>query len=192
MARMSKIPATPSPRPGSRRRLGAVASIASIAFGLSACAGLATPNPRSLAAQSGPDLRFNNATVATQDLPGMSAWYAATLGLAIEERGRFDAVDAAYVMLKGNGLRIEMIARRAPATREVDRTPPPGHLDVLGLKALVFETDDLPAFTALLQARGADIVWADQQISTDRRSTLIRDPDGNLINIFGPRLAGAS
>jgi glyoxylase I family protein len=31
------------------------------------------------------------------------------------------------------------------------------------------------------------VIWADQQLADDRRSTMIRDPEGNLINILGPR-----
>ncbi|MBB5424452.1 hypothetical protein QF000_006928 [Paraburkholderia atlantica] len=33
-----------------------------------------------------------------------------------------------------------------------------------------------------------DMVWADQPLSAERRSTLLRDPEGNLIHIVGPIL----
>jgi glyoxylase I family protein len=33
-----------------------------------------------------------------------------------------------------------------------------------------------------------DMVWADQRLSAKRRSTMLRDPEGNLIHIFGPIL----
>ncbi|WP_429574672.1 VOC family protein [Paraburkholderia sp. UCT70] len=59
---------------------------------------------------------------------------------------------------------------------------------LLGLKAMMFETDDLEAITALLTEHQVDMVWADQPLSAERRSTLLRDPEGNLIHIFGPML----
>ncbi len=64
---------------------------------------------------------------------------------------------------------------------------PPDHLNVLGWKALVLETDNLPATTAFLVEHNVEMIWADQQLADDRRSTMIRDPEGNLINILGPR-----
>jgi hypothetical protein len=36
------------------------------------------------------------------------------------------------------------------------------------------------------------MVWADQPLSVDRHSTMIRDPEGNLIHFLGPRLVPAS
>jgi hypothetical protein len=52
-----------------------------------------------------------------------------------------------------------------------------------------YQTQDLPGTTALLAQQEVDIVWADQQLSPGQRPALIRDPEGNLINIFGLRLA---
>jgi catechol 2,3-dioxygenase-like lactoylglutathione lyase family enzyme len=115
----------------------------------------------------------------------MVAWYERVLGLRVAERGRFDAVGAEYAMLDGPDFRVELISRGTPSAR-VDRTGPPGHLDVLGYKALVLDADDLAGATARMQGAGVEIVWADQPLSPDRRSTLIRDPEGNLVNIFGP------
>jgi glyoxylase I family protein len=62
---------------------------------------------------------------------------------------------------------------------------------VLGWKALVLESSDLAATTTSLVAHGVETVCADQPISADRRSTMIRDPEGNLINVFGPLLKAA-
>lgn len=147
----------------------------------------AAPATQSIPSEPASALRFHNVTLATGDLAHMTAWYVATLGFVVEEAGRFDAVGADYVMLTRQGIRLEFVCRRGQATRAVDRTDPPGHLDVLGWKALVLETNDLPALTARFRERGVELVWADQQISADRRSTMIRDPEGNLINVFSAR-----
>jgi len=135
-----------------------------------------------------PGLRLNNVAIAVADLDIMTGWYERVLGLTVAERGRFDAVGADYVMLDGDGYRIELVARGSPGVF-VDRTEPPEHLDVLGYKALVLDADDLPAVTRGFLAAGVEIVWADASLGPGRRSTLIRDPEGNLVNIFGAMVA---
>lgn len=132
--------------------------------------------------------RLNNVAVAVHDLATMANWYGRVLGFTLVEHGRFDAVGADYQMIERDGVRLELVCRAAGAKVLVDRTAPPDHLDVLGWKALVLETGDLALATTALIGKGVDIVWADQQISASRRSTMIRDPEGNLINLFGPRL----
>ena len=134
-----------------------------------------------------PGLRVSNVALATRDLEATIAWYAKVLGFAVTERGRFDAVGADYAMIEAAGVRIELVSRAHAEHRRVDRTPPPNHLDVLGYKAVVFETDDLAAATAALKQHGVELLWADQPLGATRNSTMLRDPEGNLINIFGPR-----
>ncbi|MEX3633099.1 VOC family protein [Paraburkholderia sp. BR14320] len=133
-------------------------------------------------------LRLNNVALAVSNLSAMVAWYESRLGFVVSGRGRFDAEGADYAILEAAGLRIELVARASAVQRPVDRTTPPDHLAVLGLKAMVFETDDLEATTALLEEHRVDMVWADQPLSAERRSTMLRDPEGNLIHIFGPLL----
>ncbi len=131
-------------------------------------------------------LRLNNVALAVGDLDAMVAWYETRLGGVVSERGHFDAVGADFAMLEIAGLRIELVSRPGSAVRPVDRTPPPDHLGILGFKALVFETDDLAAVTAALVEHDTEMVWAEQQLTAERRSTMLRDPEGNLIHIFGP------
>lgn len=131
-------------------------------------------------------LRFDNIAIAVGDLTMMTAWYEDTLGFVVGERGTFEAVGAAYAMLDGAGVRIELVCRAAPRIA-VDRTAPPEHLDVLGYKAIVLRTNDLSAATASLRQNDVELVWAELELSPGLHSTLIRDPEGNLLNIFGPR-----
>ncbi|MGF6757635.1 VOC family protein [Paraburkholderia sp. GAS42] len=131
-------------------------------------------------------LRLHNFALAVRDLNAMIAWYETVLGFVVSERGRFDAVNAAYAMVEAGGMRIELVSRAGEMRRPVDRTAPPDHLNVPGWKALVLETEDLTATTAALVQHNVEIVWADQQLSEHLRSTMIRDPEGNMINIFGP------
>jgi catechol 2,3-dioxygenase-like lactoylglutathione lyase family enzyme len=131
-------------------------------------------------------LRFNNFAVAVADLERAIAWYGDVLGFTVAERGRFDAVNADYAMIDGAGIRIELVSREGGEVTPVDRTAPPHHLDVLGWKALVLEVDDLTAATVRFAAKGAEMLWADMLISPDRRGTMLRDPEGNLVHIFSP------
>lgn len=134
-------------------------------------------------------LSLNNVAIAVDDLPAMIAWYERVLGFVTAERGRFDAVGADYAMLEGAGTRIEPVTIGEVPRTPVDRTAPPAHLGVLGYKALVFDAADLQAATRTLAAHGVEFVWADQALTPRRRSTMIRDPEGNMIHVFGPLLA---
>ncbi|MFM0335968.1 VOC family protein [Paraburkholderia fungorum] len=145
----------------------------------------------SVAKQPVSGLRVNNIALATGDLNATIAWYEAVLGFVVTERGRFDAVGADYAMIEAAGVRIELVSRPHAEHQRVDRTPPPHHLDVLGHKAIVFETDDLAAATATLAQHGVEFVWANQPLNAERSSTMLRDPEGNLINLFGPRRESA-
>jgi glyoxylase I family protein len=134
-------------------------------------------------------LRINNLALATGDLNNAIAWYEKVFGFVVTERGHFDAVGADYAMIEAAGVRIELVSRPHADPQRVDRTPPPNHLDVLGYKAVVFETDDLAAATATLTQHGVEFLWANQPLNEARSSTMLRDPEGNLINVFGPRRA---
>jgi glyoxylase I family protein len=131
-------------------------------------------------------LRLNSLALAVCDLSAMTRWYEQVLGFTVAERGRFAAVDADCVLLDGAGTRLELVSRPSTAHIPVDRTMPPGHLGILGWKALVLDADDLIATTAVLTGHGVDTVWANHPVSTELYSTMIRDPEGNLIHIFGP------
>lgn len=132
-------------------------------------------------------LQLNNLALAVADLPRAIDWYQRVLGFAVEERGHFEPVAADFAMLVGAGIRLELVASRRATLREVDRTPPPRHLQVLGWKALVLQCDDLAALGEHLRAEGVELLWEEQPLNESRSSTLLRDPEGNLINVFGPR-----
>ena len=132
-------------------------------------------------------LRLNNLALAVGNLDAMIRWYQDVLGFVLAETGRFDAVGADYAMLDGAGIRLELVSRPAAVHQTADRTAPPDHLGVLGWKALVLESDNLEPVNAHLHRYEVELLWADQPISADRHSTMLRDPEGNLIHIFGPR-----
>ncbi|NYI02740.1 VOC family protein [Cupriavidus plantarum] len=131
-------------------------------------------------------LTLNNFAIAVHDLSRMVTWYEQVLGLIAVERGTFDATGADYVMMEGAGTRLELVTLGGEHHVPVDRTAPPRHLDVLGYKALVFDTTDLHAVTRTLEQHDVEFIWADIQLNARRQSTMIRDPEGNMIHFFGP------
>jgi len=132
-----------------------------------------------------PALRLNNIALAVANLDAMVAWYVDVLGLVVAARGHFDAVGADYVMLDGMGFRLELVSRIGTPKVAAKRAPPPEHLDETGWKALVLESADLAATTATLARHDVEIVWAQAQLTPAISSTMIRDPEGNLIHILG-------
>ncbi|WP_321918058.1 MULTISPECIES: VOC family protein [Paraburkholderia] len=132
-----------------------------------------------------PALRLNNIALAVANLDAMATWYVEVLGLVIAARGHFDAVGADYAMLDGMGFRLELVSRPGTPKVAAKRTPPPEHLDETGWKALVLESGDLAGTTASFARLGVEIVWAQAQLTPTISSTMIRDPEGNLIHILG-------
>jgi catechol 2,3-dioxygenase-like lactoylglutathione lyase family enzyme len=138
---------------------------------------------------SEPELRFNNMALAVGDLRGMVWWYRRVLGLRLVRQGHFDGVGADYAFLDGEGFRLELVSRAQGQHQPVARTQPPMHLNELGWKALVLETDDLDALETRLSANAVECVWSRAPLTDHRHSTMIRDPEGNLIHVFGPEMA---
>ncbi|WP_321948423.1 VOC family protein [Paraburkholderia sp. J10-1] len=136
-------------------------------------------------ATAAPALRLNNIALAVENLDAMATWYVEVLGLVIAARGHFDTVGADYAMLDGMGFRLELVSRPGTPKVAAKRTPPPEHLDETGWKALVLESGDLAGTTASFARLGVEIVWAQAQLTPTISSTMIQDPEGNLIHILG-------
>ena len=129
-------------------------------------------------------LRFENVAISVADLDRVAAWYQEVLGFKQVGSGEFPTAVARFVFLEGKGMRIELISTgKAALTRLPD---PPAHLETTGFKAIVLRTDDLSLATRELENKGVTLVWRELQLTNDIAATLIRDPEGNFINVFGP------
>jgi catechol 2,3-dioxygenase-like lactoylglutathione lyase family enzyme len=130
-------------------------------------------------------LQFDNVAVSVTDLDRSLDWYRRVLGFEVFYRTYSTAVEAELVVIHRDGARIELLlkddARRHP---DADIEPGP-HLQTSGVKAIVFRTDDLEGTTEYLESCNVTFEWKIQTLSADGlRSTMIRDPDGVLINIL--------
>jgi catechol 2,3-dioxygenase-like lactoylglutathione lyase family enzyme len=148
----------------------------------------ATTDPAAAQDQQTSDIRFNNIAISVGDIERSAAWYSEIFGFRIASRSFFKPVSAQVAFLEKGDLRLELL--QVEGTRKIPDlyVAPPTHLKTLGYKAIVFDVADLPGFSERLKAKSVEILWADQPLTDDGlRSTLIRDPDGNLINIFNRR-----
>ncbi|MCE7798619.1 VOC family protein [Sphingobium sufflavum] len=131
-----------------------------------------------------PPLRFYSIVLAVADLSLMQHWYARALGFAERLSGASEADGTAFAVMDGAGTCIELVARRGATPAPPPE--PPTHLDTTGWRTLDLESDDLLALDAHLRREGVTILTAMQPLSPRRAMTVIRDPEGNLIAIFGP------
>ncbi|RSD10232.1 VOC family protein [Amycolatopsis eburnea] len=131
------------------------------------------------------NLDFDNVAVSVTDLDRSLEWYERVLGFKVLYRTFSTAVNAELVVIHRDGARIELLlqdgARRNP---DADIVPGP-HLKTSGVKAIVFRTDDLEGITEYLESCNVTFDWKVRTLSADGlRSTMIRDPDGVLINVL--------
>lgn len=132
-----------------------------------------------------PSLRFGYVVLAVDDLAAMQEWYVTVLGFSQVQAGRMEQLEAEFAILEGHGLRLELGKRLGGTPQRQPALPSPAFMDQLGWKVLTFHTDDLAALDAHLLAHAVDFVWAARELAPNIRSSLFRDPEGNLINAFG-------
>jgi glyoxylase I family protein len=133
-------------------------------------------------------IRFNNLALSVANIDKSITWYSELFGFKLTKRDFFKPVSAQVAFLERDDVRLELLqVEGAYRIADLD-VPPPDHLKRLGYKAIVFDVPDLVGFSEMLKIKNVTILWANQPLTDDGlRSTLIRDPDGNLINIFGQR-----
>jgi catechol 2,3-dioxygenase-like lactoylglutathione lyase family enzyme len=133
-----------------------------------------------------PPLRFGYFVLAVDDMAAMREWYCTVLGFAPVHAGRMEQLEAEFAILEGHGLRLELGKRLGGTPQHAAVLPSPAFMDQLGWKVLTFHTGDLAALDEYLQAHAADVVWSARELAPGIRSSLFRDPEGNLVNVFGP------
>jgi hypothetical protein len=75
-----------------------------------------------------------------------------------------------------------LIHHPEPVNLEPDRKDPPFHLQIAGLRNLVFFVDDIAAADAELKAKGVDLMWESNFLPhLGTKVTAFRDMDGNLV-----------
>ena len=133
------------------------------------------------------------------DLPAMTEWYAAALGLTVEFEFALDHVDLRGVMLRSPaGFRLELLCRAGnapgPAAGGVcggrDRrsnmaTDPVEAALTLGFGHVAFDVSDVDgSYARLLAAGAADRMSPRPSPEPGVRMAYVADPEGNLVELL--------
>ncbi len=126
-------------------------------------------------------LQLVNVAVSVMNLDEAIAWYTDKLGFKLNYRT--PAIEGIELtLMEKNGLYIDLIHYPEPINLEPERKDPPFHLQITGLRNLVFFVDDIAAADAELKAKGVDLMWESNFLPhLGTKVTAFRDPDGNLV-----------
>ncbi|WP_299048803.1 VOC family protein [uncultured Tateyamaria sp.] len=131
------------------------------------------------------DLAFNNIAIAVKDIKTAVKWYGDVLGFELVSETYFEPIEANIAFISRPGLSLELVNPKSVETVPELLVDPPAHVGFAGYKAIVFDVDDLAGFTQHLRSHEVTILWAEQALNDEGlKSTLFRDFDGNLINVF--------
>ena len=136
-----------------------------------------------------PPLNWGYMVLAAADVNPLGDWYCRVLGFSVEAQGFMPGADAEYVVLGRHGMKLEICRRPGAGAVARPTPPPPHHLDQTGWKVFTLRCPDLAGLGDWLEEQAADLVWSAHSLAPGICSTLLRDPEGNLINIFGPEPA---
>jgi glyoxylase I family protein len=132
-------------------------------------------------------LSAHHVGLTVADIDRSQAWYQAALGLELQLAFELPGgVNGAMLRSSGGaGVELFEVPGAAPGRSWTD---PPAAMRTTGFGHVAFETSDLDADYARALEAGATVVWAPRQSpEPDRRMAFIHDPDGNLIELIGPR-----
>jgi methylmalonyl-CoA/ethylmalonyl-CoA epimerase len=122
---------------------------------------------------------FHHGGVSVPDLDAAVAWYGHVLGFVEERRFAIPPARARVAFIRNGSLRFELFEVEDAAPLPEDRRTPDADLRTHGNKHLAFRVDDLDAFLAEMEGKGADIAFVVRQAFG--KGCFIRDCAGNLI-----------
>lgn len=125
------------------------------------------------------EFTFHHGGVSVPDLDQAIDWYGRVLGFAVEKRFWIEAARSHTAMLRKGSLRFELFEVEGAAPLPEDRRHPPRDLKTHGNKHLAFRVEDLDAFLAEMEGKGADVAFVVKE--TFGKGCFIRDCAGNLI-----------
>jgi catechol 2,3-dioxygenase-like lactoylglutathione lyase family enzyme len=130
-------------------------------------------------------LSLHNLAFTVSDLDKTIQWYGDILEFKVLNRVTFPAIGAQVAFLQHADVRLEVL--QAPGGFRLDEmfADAPAHLLPIGNKVLVLQVNDLSMATQELEEKGVRFAWKEVDLTGEGTfSTMIRDADGNFINIF--------
>ncbi len=137
---------------------------------------------------------FDHVGLNVADLPAMTEWYAAALGLEVDFRFELAQVPFLGVMLRhpDAGYRLELLHR--PGSRPgMQASDPVDAALVRGFGHLALDVPDVDAAYAALRAAGAsDRMSPRPSPEPGVRMAFVADPEGNLVELLDRTAARAT
>jgi catechol 2,3-dioxygenase-like lactoylglutathione lyase family enzyme len=125
------------------------------------------------------DFTFHHGGVSVPCLKQAIEWYGCVLGFEVEKRFRIEPAKASAVMIRKGPLRMELFEVEGAAPLPDDRRMPIPDLKTHGNKHVAFQVEDLSAFLAEMETKGADVAFVVREKFGS--GCFIRDCAGNLI-----------
>ncbi len=125
------------------------------------------------------DFTFHHGGVSVPDLAAAIDWYREVLGFEEERRFHIDRAGADVAFIRKGPLRFELFEVAGAAPLPEERRFPPSDLRTHGNKHLAFRVDDLEAFLAEVEGKGADVAMVVRE--GFGKGCFLRDCAGNLV-----------
>jgi lactoylglutathione lyase len=130
-------------------------------------------------------VNFDHVGVNVADLPGMTAWYVAALGLEVELEFTLDHVAFSGVVLRSpEGHRVELLHRPGSVAGLQAADPVEAAL-TRGFGHVAFDVADVDAaYDALVAAGATDRMSPRPSPEPGVRMAYVADPEGNLLELL--------
>jgi catechol 2,3-dioxygenase-like lactoylglutathione lyase family enzyme len=125
-------------------------------------------------------MKLAHVRIVTDDVPGLTRFYRNLTGMT-------PTGDDVYVEFHSSTLTLAISGQRMIERHSARATVPTANRSVI----LDFEVADVDQERARLAGIVADFVLEPTTQPWGNRAMLLRDPDGNLINVFAPARASA-
>jgi len=125
------------------------------------------------------EFTFHHGGVSVPSLDEAIEWYGRVLGFDLEKRFYIEAAKSHTAMVKKGPMRFEIFEVEGASPLPDDRRSVPRDIKTHGNKHVAFRVDDLDAFLAEMDAKGADIAMIVRE--SFGKGCFIRDCAGNLI-----------
>jgi catechol 2,3-dioxygenase-like lactoylglutathione lyase family enzyme len=128
-----------------------------------------------------------NIAISVANIDSSIKWYQEVFGFKLISRSVFSvpAGSAEAAVIEAGGVNLELIHVPDAMRIEAMFAEVPKHLIPIGNKFIVFQVNDLVLATKELEKKGVEFVWREQYLAGKSMfSTMVKDVDGNKINIF--------
>lgn len=125
------------------------------------------------------EFTFHHGGVSVPSLDEAIDWYGRVLGFEVEKRFYIEAARSHTAMVRKGALRFEIFEVEGAAPLPDERRHPPRDVRTHGNKHVAFRVDDLEAFLAEMEGKGADIAFVVRE--DFGKGCFLRDCAGNLI-----------